>query len=458
MTDYLQHSSSSISARNVPEAIDWHDGMLLTSEHFNSMSERQEMLSRYGLAFSQPFAWGVVEANFDLMALADRKLTLSRLEAVMPDGRLVSIGLHDQSVASLDLSLFTDRLATGAAIVYVTVAESGDPALPQEERGDEGDGTLDYDQVYIPRLKPTLSLHIHDTPAGRPRLPVAKIHLNNGSFALMQYVPPTVRVEVDSLAGRICADISAHIREKAQFLVNRLADPSVEANSPLELKTQAQLQGLVSALPAFESLLSTGASHPYNLYVALCNLAGHIAGIASDPIPPVFPKYDHTHILGCFQRISLYVLRTLEQGISERWDVFPFVLIDGVFTLNPSDGWQRGVRGESFAGDRPSLALGLRFSGDVSREAVARWGQTCRIGTRSVLPSLVERRILGVGRAPVSSLEDYYAPKDLALFSLSADREIIKPGEDLQVDNRSETKQPLQVLLYARKPEIPKTA
>jgi hypothetical protein len=67
------------------------------------------------------------------------------------------------------------------------------------------------------------------------------------------------------------------------------------------------------------------------------------------------------------------------------------------------------------------------------------------------MPSLIERRVLGVARTPVNSLEDYYAPKDVTMFALQPDPEIIKPGEELLVDNRQEPNGPVQVLLYSLK-------
>ena len=418
-------------------------------EHFRSLSKRGEMLSRFGLAFSQPFAWGAAAVDFDVVALSDRKLTLSHLEAVMPGGHVVTVGVHDIEVVSLDLNHFKERLTSTAETVYVTV---GGPNESTQVHSANSQETFDPETIYIPKVKHSLSLHIGETPSGKARLPIARIQFVDGSFLLKPYVPPSFTASIDSPVGRISSNISAHIREKAQFLVNRLADPSVEANSPLELKTQAQLQGLVSALPGFEALLLTGASHPYTLFVALCNLAGHIAGIASDPIPPIFPKYKHSDILASFEELSLYVLRTLEQGISEVWDVLPFELVNGIFSLKPDNHWQRSVGNDAEEMARPSLAFGLRFDSDVSKETAVRWGQSARIGTRSIFPSLVERRVLGIERKPINSLEDYYAPKDVTLFALSRDRELLKVGEDLQIDNSSDLKVPLQVLLYSRKP------
>ena len=42
-------------AREIPEAIQWHEGMLLSPQHFQQMSLRQDMLSHYHINLSNPF-------------------------------------------------------------------------------------------------------------------------------------------------------------------------------------------------------------------------------------------------------------------------------------------------------------------------------------------------------------------------------------------------------------------
>ena len=441
------------SAKHIPESIDWHDGMLLTAEHFRLMSARQERLQEFSLLLAHPFAWGVIrDIEFDQTGLTEGKLIVLHLEAIMPGGHLVTTGVHEQQPLVLDLAPYKERLTGRSSIVYLTLGEPGEPIGSQPPTPTSSVETFEPEAVPIPRTKDSLVLHIAESPAGRVRLPIARLRLENGSYVLSEYVPPSLRVAVQSTIGRLCAEISIRIREKAQFLSDRLTSPALASGSALELATQMQLQGLVSNLPVFETQLQSGVSHPYSLYLSLCALAGHIAGIGANPIPPTFQPYDHEDLLGCFQRLSVYITGTLEQGISEKWEVFPFEKTGNIFSLAPQESWQHWLTDQNADPNRVVLALGIRFSGDVPKEQGVRWGQNCVIGSRTNVPSLVSRRVLGLGRRFVNVLEDYYAPKDLLMLALTLDPDVAKPGDDLQVfDSRAGSPVPLQVLLYARK-------
>src|SRR5436190_1813629 len=47
------------TAREVPGAIQWHEGMLLAPQHFQWLSLRQETLLQYHASAISPFHWGV---------------------------------------------------------------------------------------------------------------------------------------------------------------------------------------------------------------------------------------------------------------------------------------------------------------------------------------------------------------------------------------------------------------
>jgi type VI secretion system protein ImpJ len=52
----------------IPDAILWHEGMLLHPEHFEQMTSRQELLLQHH-ASSAPFAWGISRMLVDEAAL-----------------------------------------------------------------------------------------------------------------------------------------------------------------------------------------------------------------------------------------------------------------------------------------------------------------------------------------------------------------------------------------------------
>jgi type VI secretion system protein ImpJ len=78
------------TAADVPPAIQWHEGMLLAPQHFQWQSQRQEALLHYHSAAMNPFHWGVRHLRIDPVLLVDGTLRVLELEAVLPDGLVVS--------------------------------------------------------------------------------------------------------------------------------------------------------------------------------------------------------------------------------------------------------------------------------------------------------------------------------------------------------------------------------
>ena len=83
-------------ARRVPEAIDWHEGMLLAPQHFQQLSLRTEEMLHYHSAALVPFPWGVLRLAIDEAALTQGFLRVSEIEAVLPDGPVLVPGQPDE--------------------------------------------------------------------------------------------------------------------------------------------------------------------------------------------------------------------------------------------------------------------------------------------------------------------------------------------------------------------------
>src|SRR5579864_4096323 len=96
-----------MNARDIPEAIQWHEGMLLTPEHFQQMNLRTEMLVGYSLGCT-PYLWGVRQFQWDANLLASGLFAVTALEALMPDG-LVAI-LDEPGSLKLDLKPFVEQM------------------------------------------------------------------------------------------------------------------------------------------------------------------------------------------------------------------------------------------------------------------------------------------------------------------------------------------------------------
>ena len=76
-------------ARAIPEAVQWHEGMLLSPQHFQLAARRTEALSAYLLEAAAPFCWGVRRLQIDTALLLEAVFRVVELEAVLPDGLVV---------------------------------------------------------------------------------------------------------------------------------------------------------------------------------------------------------------------------------------------------------------------------------------------------------------------------------------------------------------------------------
>jgi len=452
-----------MTARDIPEAIQWHEGMLLSPEHFRQMTMRQEMLSEYGMACF-PFCWGLrPDPNdprrppYDPNLLASGQLAVTELEAVMPDGTAVHCG--PGADLTLDLKPLAERMKLADVPVYLVLparkllAVKGDLERYSSVAASPGDMAQTgaaADSVEIPRLRPRLSLMAGPDPIP-PRysgFPLVRLRYENGAFmASSDFVAPLLSVSRSSRIGRLCSEVARHIREKASYLADMVRSMPPETST----RRLLQIQSLVGSLPAFEALLYTDRAHPYALYLALCSLAGNIAGVGYGLVPPVFPAYDHHDPRNAFDRVKAYIDQAIDEGISERWLSFRFHREEKRYTLSGKLGWSAHMPEES-SRVRGSVVLGIRGAAGASQERVLEWGRNCLIGSRSVIPSLIARRILGAPREPVDSLDDPLPAQGIALFSLTADPEWIRPDEDLQVfDPRTDALMPAEILLYLRR-------
>jgi len=434
--------------------------MLLMPEHFRLMTRRHEMLCEFAMQCA-PFGWGLVpdpndsqHLPYDAGALASGTLAVTDLEAVMPDGTLVQAAAADG--ITLELKPFTEKMKAAAVPVYLVL-----PARkPLEVKGDVqryrsvpaafDPSALDMEtaDASIPRFLPRLSLLAGPDPIPPyyTGIPLLQVRFENGAFvASPAFVPPLLSVARSSPLGGLCLSVSQRIREKASYLAELVRSAPPEASS----RRTSQIQSLVAGLPLFEANLVTDRAHPFALYQALCVIVGNVAGVGDEFVPPPFPPYDHNDPHAAFERARQYIFQVMEEGISERWLSFRFHREDRRFTLAARAGWAEFVTAPGAEG---RVLLGIRGGPGVAEERLQDWGRNCLIGSRSSIPSLISRRILGAARDLVERLEDPLPARGITLFSLTPDPEFMRHGEDLQVfDPRVDSLLPAELLFYVHR-------
>jgi len=439
-------------ARQLPAAIQWHEGMLLSPQHFQQMAVRQEELLHYHLMTITPFYWGVHRFRIDSNLLIDGTLRVLELEAVMPDGLIVSHPHQDGHDLAIDMKPYTEEMKQNPLTVHLVVParRSGIASTKGElARYDsvEGQPVVDENtgesELSIPRLKPRLGLLIADAPPQKyVSFPLLKVAYRNETYTLTDYIPPTFTAAQNSSIWDICSSIAHRLREKAVFLSERVRSPSSAMRGTLLIETKSMIQSLVSDLPHFEALLNTGLSHPFTLYLSLCSLAGKVASLGSGLIPPVLEPYNHNNVRASFEQAREFIFRVIDEGILETHTPVPFEFENGVFSLMVEESWLT-----------KTLTIGVRARAGMGEHDVLSWIEESLIGSSSKVESMKNKRILGAARTRIEGDKELLPARGTVLFAVKAERQFIEPDEVLQIFNVSDPtgkRSPAEIVLYVK--------
>jgi type VI secretion system protein ImpJ len=237
--------------------------------------------------------------------------------------------------------------------------------------------------------------------------------------------------------------VAERLRKKTGVLTDRTRARGVAQPAQM-LETQLMIHSLMGALPRLEAVLATGVAHPFALYLALCEVAGHAAAVGHGFVPPIFPAYDHADPMAAFARVRDFILRVASEGVSESYSPFRFYFEHGFYSLGFDESWRN-----------LPLVLGVRGQAGMSEEETEAWVEQSLIGSQSLIPGMRDRRVLGARRNRIEREGDLVPAGGVLLFSLTPDPEFIQPGQVLQVWNaadRGETPRVVEIVLYVKVP------
>lgn len=447
-----------MNAYEIPDAIQWHEGLLLTPQHFQQLSSRHEALVQYGTSLIAPFCWGVRRFKHHAISLPAGKFRVLELEAVMPDGLVVVHGFASgrDDVLEIDLTKFADQMSHQGVLVHVAVAArhngntNGDSVRYESFKGDPVADEISSGKSHaIHRLKPRLSLHVGDNvPNGFVGFPLVRVLQRDASFTLDDtFLPPLLGVTNKSIEGdssftagqrlsEMCSQVAQRVRKRAMYLADEARTPAGNDRFGSEAGIRTRMLSLVGALPQYEAVLQSGCAHPYLVYVALCGMAGQLAVLGTEMVPPSFNPYDHNDLYATFQPVLDFIDRVMDQGVPVSYKSFTFKYHEGAYELRFEGNWMK-----------KQLAIGIRGERGMSEDEVVRWGESCLIGSQGRIGLLKENRIRGAVRKHADRVGDIVTAKGVALFSLLADESFVEPEKLLQIVNR-EGPRPSEIVLY----------
>lgn len=441
------------TARDVPLAVQWHDGMQLSPQHFQESFHRVARYIDYHLDLGTPYHYGVI-GKISFEGLATGKLRVVELEAVMPDDTIVLQTAQDPDL-KVDLKPRAAKMKGAPATIYLAIPKEypgqsvgGElaryrsvegEAVPDENTGDNA--------LVIPRLVPKMSLLVvaaGDEPESRyVAMPIAKVLSEGDSFTLVNsYIPPCMNTPGGTPLAEFCRELSESLREKAKRLDARVKQLSMTTDRDLIATMTQQIRALVSALPPFEVLLWTDQAHPFQLYLALASVFASVSALAKDRVPNPLPRYEHDDIRTVFLAAKAEIDRIVKEGILETFDAHPFDISDGRFRVDIKPPW---------AGT--TLVVAVKARRGVTPPQLMSWMENALIGSLNKVRDMQDSRFKGIKREQVAEIDGLVATESIFLYKLTLPDRFLEVGAPLGVFNPADpaaVKGPSEVILYVK--------
>ncbi len=433
------------------DAVQWHEGMLLSPQHFQQAAQRNEAFVAYHVAAFSPWQWGVVRLRIDDgLLVGSGVVRVIDLEAILPDGLLAFHNGGDEGL-EIDLADYRDQLEAGPLLIHLAVpARAPDSAVGDAARYRSVEGAPIVDEntgegaLAIPRLKPRLRLMAGPTPPAKfVSFPLLQVALRDETYERTDFMAPCLYLTTQSALGEILSKLIVRLREKAHFLAGSRPFTQRFGGRAASSERQAVIRSLVAALPPLEVLLSSSGGSPFAIYLALAGLAGQVAALGAGQVPPVPPRYCHEDLRATFLPLIDFVLRQID-GIQMLYREVPFAMPEsGSFTLNLKQSWMR-----------QHLVVGVRRRSGIEASAVAEWFGRCLIATEDQLSRLADRRILGAKRTAIERDDDLgiVPGQRMSLFAIDLKGGFIRPDALLVIDSRldpdTEQAPPVDLVLF----------
>jgi type VI secretion system protein ImpJ len=432
----------------VPDAVRWYEGMRLAPQHFQQQSARLEMLAPALLRTIEPLHWGVLSLRTRQEGAV---VTITALEAVMPDGLLVS-SRPDQALG-VDLSKIAPD-ADGLWRLSLAVPARSTGARPGPRRyldhgsmvvNDQNPGGVD---ATVSLLRPNLQLVCGHGQgfATDELLPLLRFQDNGGLPMQTGYIAPWLRVSATlplyARLDRLCRDLRLNYVTLAK---------EHRADDALQARRQAILPQLGARLLELEAVYQAGTAHPQRLFVLLAGLLGALSAGVDGLELPRLPSFD-------YRDIAL----ALDPLISELEQVRKRLAPDFLwasFAARGAHGYEIALAEVDAA---EPLIIALQKPARASDQDMVHWLREALICSAGKEADLQRRRSRGMGKVALSVEQAQRIGGDSArtLFRLDPGgdaAESFEPGAALRIlgpgGNADNYIEPLAVALLLRAPQ-----
>ena len=435
------------------DALQWYEGMLLTPQLLQQSDLYQQSIRNFILQYAFPYYYGILSLKIDDAKLTSGLFQITDMQAIFQDGLLYATSSEDATDLSIDLTPYKDALSKEPQLIsvgvpsYVPMASNvtGDyPRFVSEAGSQAVDINTGEDIVDFPRLRGNVVIIVGDVPSRYSSIPIAKVYMNQDTYVLTNdFLPAFVSLSQEEDIAILTKSIIAKMRSKINFLYQKqnAYQNSYNAASSENENLTSILQYLSSSLLQLEALYYAGSIQPFELYKALCNLAGNLAPLKSDEALPFFGEYKHLQQYDTFIKPINFINNMLAL-LQKSYEDIVFNQKGRFFTLSLEKTWIP----DSY------FYIGVKLSTAVSSTDSLSWLDEAVIATEDHVKTVRDNRTLGTARKVLQSTADssLTVPKGITLLQVDNDPQYITPGKTLTIFNISDLDEnrPQAIIFY----------
>ena len=455
-----------------PQPLCWHQGMLLSPQHFQQDQlywQAQIQLLRQTLS---PNAWGIISFEIDKGALIDGIVRIVQICAVMPDGMTIQHDAqrealqnaqHDarsREVLRLSLKELNELNNKRCTRIYLAVPKrvpgcvSKDKAQYQRYEAYESEKVMDDNtgdnELPVQRLAPKIKLlaaeQVSENEVCLPLMDI--VQPDDNTYFLGDYCPPLINLAaqdyiLDEQARKQkdksqsysppqslfhiayeCRKLAQSIRRKARHLAGYSAGDENRLGQRISELHRSWIKVLTKNLVELELLVDDPNTHPHTLYCLLSRMMGNFTEFNLVNIPNKLAGYTHKDLIAGFKEAHKFLLEQLDQVNITFTSIHFDEDRNGHFSLLHDKKW----------GER-DLLVELTGGDNLTTGQLQAWFKACRIVSTGKLEALKESRVLGATADPQERDEQTGISEGpgRALFRIKYDADYIEPGRRLIV-------------------------
>ncbi len=446
------------SLKNVPEKIMWHDGMLLSPQHFQQAFNRVENIFQYSLNQNSSYPFGIISFKYEENTFTNGLLKIEELECIFQDGlEYYYNSFKDKFSLEFDLTKYKDQLIKQPLTLVICV--------PKNEKNnyylnstfsryksvnidayslDENSGE---DEIYIPRLKPNVSIMLeHELVSNYLAIPIAKVYIENSFYKTETFTPPITKVTSATEIWKICNSICMLLRYKIQDIMEDIHKFENDDYKSVFFSRKESLKNLKLCLPKFEACVYSEQLHPFQLYLALYEVYGAITANDMDDLPKALINYDHFNILNSFNQLQQLIIEFLEKEIPSGFKLAKVSRVDKRFQTSI-------LTNENTIDNQTHVLIGLKKNYNVTHEQFSNWIKSAVICDEEFYLTTVERKSLGLSRTIIEKYDSLIPKKNIYLVYIKLEG-VKKDKINLIISSSIQDSiqfQPQEVILYSRK-------